>query len=70
MGRHDLCLCRTRFGDVIDDVHDLEIGHIEAQLRSENANADSELLRQVRRLREVRNRLAHFETLPVELLTD
>ena len=61
---------KTRFGDVIDDVRDLEIGHIEAQLRNAGANADSELLRLAQRLREVRNRLAHLETLPLDLLTD
>ena len=61
---------RTRFGEVIDDVRDLEIGHIEAQLRRANPHADSELLQLVQRLREARNRLAHRETLPLELLTE
>jgi hypothetical protein len=60
---------RTRFGETIEDVRDLEIGHIETQLRSSNLYPDSNLMRLVQRLREIRNRLAHLETLSLDLLT-
>jgi hypothetical protein len=61
---------KTRFGDVIDDVRDLEIGHIEAQLKSSGTSLNPGLMRSIQRLRNIRNRLSHLETLPLELLAE
>jgi hypothetical protein len=60
----------TRFGEIIDDVRDLEIGHIEAQLKNGSNNCDPELLKEIERLRDIRNRLAHLETVPSDLLVE
>ncbi|MDT5123166.1 MAG: hypothetical protein QOC96_2648 [Acidobacteriota bacterium] len=57
----------TRFGEVIEDVRDLEIGHIERQINS-LPSVDSNTRSFVRRLREIRNCLSHLEVLPPELL--
>lgn len=57
----------TRFGEIIEDVRYLEIGHIERQINS-LASADSDTRCFVRRLREIRNCLSHLEVLPPELL--
>jgi hypothetical protein len=57
----------TRFGEVIEDLRELEIGHIESQVNC-LAQVDAETRRLVWRLREVRNRLSHLEVLPPELL--
>jgi hypothetical protein len=59
---------RTRFGEEITDLRDLEIGHIESQLLTSPLAVDPDVRRQVRRLREIRNSLAHLETLRPEVL--
>jgi hypothetical protein len=61
---------RTRFGEEINDLRDLEIGHIESQLLTGRRSIDSDLLRLVRRLREIRNSLSHLETINSVTLED
>lgn len=58
----------TRFGEVIDDVHDLEIGHIEAQVAAKSRLVHYRTRRLVQRLREMRNCLSHLAPLSAELL--
>ncbi|HEY9694174.1 MAG TPA: hypothetical protein V6D15_18375 [Oculatellaceae cyanobacterium] len=58
----------TRFGEVIKDLHDLEIGHIEYQISNNGKNVNSEIRNLVRRLREIRNALSHLESIKPELL--
>jgi hypothetical protein len=60
----------TRFGEVISDVRDLEIGHIESQLINSGITVHPNVRRLVRRLREIRNCLSHLEPLSLELLLD
>lgn len=60
---------RTRFGEQIDDVRDLEIGHIEHKVNA-LAAVDADTRSFVRRLREIRNCLSHLEPLPPRLLLD
>jgi len=60
----------TRFGEVISDVHDLEIGHIESQLINNGITVHPNFRRFVRRLREIRNCLSHLEPLSLDLLLD
>ena len=57
---------RTRFGDEILSLDDLELGHIESQLSS--VYIDSELRSRLSRLRRVRNHLSHGEAVPKDLL--
>jgi hypothetical protein len=58
----------TRFGEVINDLGDLEIGHIETQLNTSGTRVDMETRNSVRRLREMRNSLAHLQPVPMNLL--
>lgn len=58
----------TRFGEIINDLRDLEIGHIETQLANNGAIVDYTFLQLIRRLREIRNALAHLEPLSLELI--
>lgn len=58
----------TRFGEVITDLRDLEIGHIESQVLELAPRFDPLLRRRLRRLREIRNRLAHMEPVGTDLL--
>jgi hypothetical protein len=58
----------TRFGEVIQDVSDLEIGHIESQLLDRPNQVNARTLQQVRMLRQVRNHLAHFEPISFDML--
>jgi len=58
---------KTRFGEIIDDWKDLEIGHIEKQISSDNIPVSYELKRLISVLREIRNSLSHLE--PLELST-
>ncbi len=60
----------TRFGEVISDVRDLEIGHIESQLINNGITVHPNVRRLVRRLREIRNCLSHLEPLSLDLLLD
>jgi len=58
----------TRFGEVITDVRDLELGHIEAQLANNGLLLNSEIVRLLGLLRGIRNSLSHLEPLPSHLL--
>jgi hypothetical protein len=57
---------KTRFGQVIDDVRDLEIGHICDQLQTIGASSEERFA--VERLTKMRNCLAHLEPLDPILL--
>ena len=57
---------KTRFGQVFDDVRDLEIGHICDQLQTISASSEDRFA--VDRLTKMRNRLAHLEPLDPVLL--
>jgi hypothetical protein len=59
---------RTVYGQVLTDVRDLEVGHIEAQLAVGSAQVSETLRAEVRWLREARNRLAHLEPLDYRTL--
>ena len=58
----------TRFGEIIKDIRDLEIGHIEAILKGNNRFRDQSLLDRIAALREIRNHLAHMEIVDLRLL--
>jgi hypothetical protein len=58
----------TRFGEVISDVHDLEIGHIENQLITNGIKVHPDIRRLVQQLREIRNCLSHLDPLTLDLL--
>lgn len=58
---------QTRFNGVIEDIRDLEIGHIEHQANA-NPAVDPDTRRLLWRLREIRNCLSHLEVLPPALL--
>lgn len=60
----------TRSGEVITDLRDLEIGHIESQLTNNGTPIDPARLRLVQRLREIRNCLSHLVPLASELALD
>jgi hypothetical protein len=57
----------TRFGEVITNVRDLEIGHIESQL-TDNPAVGAEMRQLIKQLRKIRNDLSHLEPLDPELL--
>ena len=57
-------------GGRIDDVRDLEIGHIYSQLQMKSANYLQDYRKQVRKLRILRNALAHLENIPSDILAD
>lgn len=59
---------RTRFGEVITNILDLEIGHIESQITGFNSKVDPKTQEKVRRLRRIRNHLSHLETVPKDLI--
>ena len=59
---------KTRFGQTITDINDLEIGHISAQIVSDNLAVTPATRNLVRCLKDIRNALAHLEPIPVELL--
>lgn len=52
---------RTRFNQIIDDVRDLEIGHVCDQLQTISAPREDRYA--AAQLTKMRNRLAHLETL-------
>ncbi len=58
----------TRFGEVIKDLHDLEIGHIDYQISNNSTFFDPKMRKLVRRLRDIRNALSHLESISPELL--
>lgn len=55
-------------GEIVEDLRDLEIGHIEAQIRTVPRIGEN-TLRLVRKLRKVRNHLSHLELVPAELVS-
>jgi len=59
---------KTRFGEVISDLRDLEIGHIESQVIHNGVAVNPKIRRLIHRLREIRNCLSHLEPLSPELL--
>jgi hypothetical protein len=60
----------TRFGDTIDDVRDLEIGHIEGQLATCRQPISRAVRRSVELLRAIRNCLSHQEVVPPSILCE
>ena len=56
---------QTPFG-TITNIYDLEIGHIDNQIKTGGISAPPELCGMISRLREIRNALAHSETLDSE----
>ncbi len=52
----------------ITELHNLEVGHIETQLLKDRSSKSSSLGRYVRRLKDIRNDLAHFKPLTLERL--
>jgi hypothetical protein len=59
----------TRFNEVITDLRDLELGHIESQMGQRPAAFPGDLRELVPRLRKVRNCLAHHDPLTADMLT-
>ncbi len=59
---------KTRFGEIIEDWKDLEIGHIEKQISSNNLPVNLEVKRLISKLREIRNSLSHLEPLEMSAL--
>lgn len=55
---------RTRFGELITDSRELEIGHIESQVLTNDLPVSPDVRRLIRQLREIRNCLAHQEVVP------
>lgn len=60
----------TRFGEVITELNDLEIGHIDSQISSGDVRVDYGTRIFVENLRAARNALSHLETLSVDLVTN
>lgn len=60
----------TRFGEIISDLADLEIGHIETQLNMNGSSVNPEKKNHIRRLREIRNSLAHLQPVSLNLLLE
>jgi hypothetical protein len=58
----------TRFGEVITNLNDLEIGHIDSQINTGTITVRYETRQLVQRLREARNALSHLAPLPPQLL--
>ena len=55
-------------GEVVTDLRDLEIGHIESQVRNLGRAVGDDKLRLIEKLRRVRNHLSHLELVPPELV--
>lgn len=53
---------------IIDNLLDLEFGHIEAQVHQQRLTVDHATLLMIQKLRRVRNHLSHLEVVPSELL--
>lgn len=60
----------TRFGEIITDWRDLEIGHIESQIATNGIPVAREMRRMLQHLRQIRNCLAHQEVVPKDLLLE
>ena len=57
-------------GEKIENVKDLEIGHIHAQLQMKRSGYLEDYRKQVGKLRILRNALAHLECVPTDILGD
>ena len=57
-------------GEKIENLRDLEIGHIYAQLQMKRASYLDDYRKQVGKLRILRNALAHLECVPTDILGD
>lgn len=60
---------RTKFGEVIEDVKDLEIGHIEYQITEPCKRVKPDVQHLVRHLKAIRNSLSHLEIINPEILS-
>ncbi len=58
----------TNFGGIINDIRDLEIGHIKYQLDNNPSICSTRIYRYVSQLKEIRDKLAHLEPLGKNLL--
>ena len=58
-----------RTGEVVSDLRDLEIGHIESQLKSMGVIMKPDQMRLIECLRQIRNHLSHFQLVPPDLVT-
>lgn len=58
----------TRYGEVINELCGLEIGHIEAQIIKNDIKIDSKIKKYIRILREGRNNISHLMPIKSELL--
>jgi len=54
---------------VVSDLRDLEIGHIESQLKSMGVTMKPDKMRLIECLRQIRNHLSHFQLVPPDLVT-
>jgi len=70
LAQHLVVPYRTRFGSTITDWRDLEIGHIESQIVGNNLPVSADTRCLLRQLRQIRNCLAHQDTVSRELLFD
>lgn len=59
---------KTSFGEIIKDLRDLEIGHIEYQLSQTDKIINPELRRLIKQLKEMRNSLSHLEPIKQDIL--
>jgi hypothetical protein len=57
-------------GSTVKDLYDLEIGHLFAIRNKLRLKLRSEQVNSIRPLRDIRNRLAHLEVVPCQLLED
>ena len=70
LAQHLVVPFRTRFGSTVADWRDLEIGHIESQIVGNNLPVSADIRCLLRQLRQIRNCLAHQDTVSRELLFD
>ena len=59
---------KTSFGEVIKDLRDLEIGHIEYQLNQTDQIVHPDIRRLIKQLKEMRNSLSHLEPINQDIL--
>jgi hypothetical protein len=55
-------------GEVVSDLRDLEIGHIEMQLKSMRVALGPDMMREIECLRLIRNHLSHFQLVPLDVI--
>jgi hypothetical protein len=59
---------KNSFGEIIRDLRDLEIGHIEYQLSQTDKIVNPEIRQLVKKLKEMRNSLSHLEPISQDIL--